>query len=194
MPAEPLSSATPPASPPAADRTTTVDRKPVRVDPADAPAADRAPAPSTPAKADGERPKAERPAKKDAPAAGARPARTTRAIVQRVDPWAVLKVSALFYLSMFLVVLAAAVLLWVVATSVGLVDNIEDFMSSIGFTDFRFLPGQLFRASALGGLVLVVAGTAGNVLLTLLYNLLADVAGGVAITLTDDSRRAPRKV
>ena len=193
MPAEPLSSP-PPASPPVADRPTTVDRKPVRVEPspaAPAPAPDKGAAtPDASRSRRRRRASAGKDGKVTAPAAAAKAPRTTRAVVRRVDPWAVLKVSVLFYLSMFLVILAAAVLLWVVASSAGVVDNIEDFMSSIGFTDFRFLPGQLFRAAALGGLVLVVAGTAGNVLLTLLYNMLADVVGGVSITLTDDSRRA----
>ena len=72
------------------------------------------------------------------------------------------------------------------------VDNIESFMDSIGFTDFRFLPNRILRASFLGGLVLVVAGTAANVLMTVLYNLISDVVGGLTLTLTDDDRSRKR--
>ena len=114
--------------------------------------------------------------------------RTTRAVVRRVDPWTVLKVSLLFYLAMFVVLLTAGVLLWTAARSAGVVDNVESFMDSIGFTDFRFLPNRILRASFLGGLVMVVAGTAGNVLMTVLYNLISDVVGGLTLTLTDDDK------
>ena len=121
----------------------------------------------------------------------ARATRSTRAVVRRLDPWSVFKVSLVFYACMFLVLLTAAVLLWIAAQSAGVVENVESFMNSIGFTDFEFLPGQLLRATALGGLVLVLAGTAGNMLLSLLYNLLAEVVGGVTLTLDDDRR--PRR-
>ena len=114
--------------------------------------------------------------------------RTTRAVIRRVDPWTVLKVSLLFYLAMFVVLLTAGVLLWTAARSAGVVDNVESFMDSIGFTDFRFLPNRILRASFLGGLVMVVAGTAGNVLMTVLYNLISDVVGGLTLTLTDDDK------
>lgn len=114
--------------------------------------------------------------------------RTTRAVVRRIDPWTVLKVSLLFYLAMFVVLMTAGVLLWTAARSAGVVDNVESFMDSIGFTDFRFLPNRILRASFLGGLVMVVAGTAGNVLMTVLYNLISDVVGGLTLTLTDDDR------
>ena len=118
--------------------------------------------------------------------------RVSRVVLRRVDPWTVLKVSALFYLSIFVILLTAGVLLWMAASGAGVIGNIESFMDSIGFTDFRLLPGQILRTSALIGLVLVVAGTAGNVLLAVLYNLISDVAGGVHVTLADEDRRQRR--
>ena len=120
--------------------------------------------------------------------------RVSRVVLRRLDPWSVLKVSVLFYLSMFVVLLTAAVLLWLGANAAGVIGNIESFMSSVGFTDFRFLPGQIFRTSAIVGLVLVVAGTAGNVLMAVLYNLISDVVGGLQVTLSDDERRPQRRV
>ena len=112
--------------------------------------------------------------------AASRRSATSRVVVRRVDPWSVLKVSILFYLSVCIVLLVAGVLLWAAASSAGVVDNIESFMDAIGFTGFRFLPGQILRGAALGGLVLVVAGTFANVLLAMLYNLIGDVVGGVS--------------
>jgi len=129
-----------------------------------------------------------------APPPTARPGtvRVSRVVLRRIDPWTVLKVSALFYLSMFVILLTAGVLLWLAAAAAGVIGNFESFMDSIGFTDFELLPGQILRTTALIGLVLVVAGTAGNVLMVVLYNLIGDVIGGVRITLADEDRRGRR--
>lgn len=125
-------------------------------------------------------------------ARGRAPRRSSRVVLGRVDPWAVLKLSLLFYLSLCVVLLVAGVLLWSAATSAGVVDNVESFISEIGFEDFRFLPGQILRASALGGLVLVVAGSCGNVLMAVLYNLISDVVGGLKVTLVEDDGNRTR--
>ena len=119
--------------------------------------------------------------------------RSSRVVVGRIDPWAVLKLSLLFYLSACVVLLVAGVLLWSAASSAGVVDNVESFISEIGFEDFRFLPGRILRASALGGLVLVVAGSCGNVLMAVLYNLIADVVGGLKLTLVEDDQSRSRR-
>jgi hypothetical protein len=118
-----------------------------------------------------------------------RPApRSSKVVLKRLDPFSVMKVSLLFYLSMFLILLVAAVLLWGAAESVGVVGNIESFMDSIGFTDFTFEAPQLLRGAGLGGAVLVLAGTFGNVVMAVLYNLISDVVGGIKVTLGEDDR------
>jgi hypothetical protein len=109
-------------------------------------------------------------------------------VLKRLDPFSVLKVSLLFYLSMFLILLIAAVLLWGAAESIGVVENFESFMDSIGFTDFTFEAPQLLRGAGLGGAVLVLAGTFGNVVMAVLYNLISDVVGGIKVTLGEDDR------
>jgi hypothetical protein len=45
---------------------------------------------------------------------------------------------------------------------------------------------RILRASAIGGLVLVVVGTGMNVLLVVLYNLISDVVGGVEVTVLEE--------
>ena len=112
--------------------------------------------------------------------------RTSRVVLRRVDPWAVLKVSALFWVSIVLILLTAGVLLWAAAASVGLVSGIEDAMAGFGFEDYEFLPGKILRGAALVGLVVSVAGTLGNVLLAVLYNLISDTIGGLRLTLSED--------
>jgi hypothetical protein len=108
-------------------------------------------------------------------------------VLRRLDPWAVLKVSALFWFSIVLILLTAGVLLWAAAASVGLIGGIEDAMAGFGFEDYQFLPGKIFRGAALIGVVLAVAGTVGNVLLAVLYNLISDTVGGLRLTLSEDA-------
>jgi hypothetical protein len=118
--------------------------------------------------------------------------RTSRVVLRRIDPWAVLKVSALFWFSMVLILLTSGVLLWAAAASVGLIEGVEEAMAGIGFDDFQFLPGQILRGAALVGLVLSVAGTCGNVLLAVLYNIISDTVGGLRLTLSEDAPSASR--
>jgi hypothetical protein len=140
------------------------------------------------------------PAKPDAPPAPPRPlkaakvrGRTTRVILRHLDPWSVLKLSLVYYTAVFLVILVAGVLLWAGAEAVGVVGNIENFMVDIGFEDFTFVPSKLLSGVALGGLVLVVAGTFANVLMTALFNLMGDIVGGLKLTLQEDGPQPSAK-
>ena len=120
--------------------------------------------------------------------------RRVRRVVRKLDTWSVLKVAALFYLCLVLVVLLAGILLWLGGSTLGAVDNIEKFMRSIGFDDFRFVGSQLLRGFIAGGLVLVVLGTGFTVLMSVIYNLISDVVGGVQLTVLeeDSALGAPR--
>ena len=118
--------------------------------------------------------------------------RTTGVVVRRVAPGSVLKVAALFSLSLGLILLVAGVLLWSGAHSIGLIGNLETFMADIGFTDFRLEGAQVMKAWLIVGGVLVVGGTFASVLMALLYNLLADLMGGVRLLLQEDDTTPPR--
>lgn len=135
--------------------------------------------------------------------ARARPASTSargrrvRRTVRRVDPVSVLRVSAVFYACVFVVLLVAGVVLWLVAAGAGIVGNIESFIGDLfALEEFRFEPLQILQASLVGGLVLVVLGTAANVLAALLFNLIADLVGGVELTVVEDDAGSsgPRSV
>ena len=118
--------------------------------------------------------------------------RRVRRILRHIDVWSVLKFSLLLYTCLLIVGLVAGVLLWVAASSAGMVDNIEKFVESVGFNDFRFLGGALLQAATLSGLVLVVLGTGINVLVAVLYNLISDVVGGVEVTFLEEDT-GPRR-
>ncbi len=124
-------------------------------------------------------------------------ARRVRRVVRRVDPWSVFKVAGLFWLSLWGIVVLAAVLLWRAAVTAGSVDNVEDFIIKLGFDDFKFHPQQMFESLLFGGAIVALTATFFSVLLTVLFNLICDLTGGVRITmveqdLQDSRRRRPR--
>lgn len=111
--------------------------------------------------------------------------RTTRTI-RYIDPWSVLRVSALFHLVLYLILLITGVLLWNVANTTGTVDNVERFMESFGWETFEFDGGEIFSQAWILGLFLVVGLTGLAVLVAVTFNLIADVVGGVRVTVVED--------
>jgi Transmembrane domain of unknown function (DUF3566) len=128
-----------------------------------------------------------------------------------IDPWSVFKISALFYLCIGLIVLVAGTLLYNVGRSVGTIDQFEGFVTRMGaygsctpkaklakgveFQEdndcatgqvlvggFKLDDGTLFKAAAVGTGILVLAGSIGSVLLTVLINLLNEMTGGLRHT------------
>jgi hypothetical protein len=138
-----------------------------------------------------------------------------------IDAWSVFKVSALFYICVALIVLVAGTLLWNLARSAGTIDDVESFVTRMGAygtctpeaevpagtefeTDddcadgqvlvggFEIDDGTLFKMFAIGGGVLVVAGSIGNVLMVVLLNLLNELTGGVRYTIVKEPVRRQR--
>ena len=84
-------------------------------------------------------------------------------------------------------------ILWSLAVSSGTVDNIETFVTELfALESFTFNADQIFRASAIGGLVLVVAGAGFTVLMAVLFNLISDVTGGMRFTVVEEETARPR--
>ena len=51
---------------------------------------------------------------------------------------------------------------------------------------FKFEDERIFEAFALGGAVLVLAGSAGTVVMALLFNLISDLTGGIRVTVLEE--------
>ena len=115
--------------------------------------------------------------------------RRVRRVVRRIDTWSVLKVSALFFASLVLVLLIAGILLWAAGSVLGAVDSVEKFMRAIGFEDFRFVGTQLLRGFTAAGLVFVLLGTGLSVLIAVIYNLISDLVGGIELTVLEEDLR-----
>ena len=107
-------------------------------------------------------------------------------MLRSIDAWSVFKVSVIFYLAMYVVLLIAGVLLWNVAYTTGTIDNLSNFFESFGWKSFEFRGGEIFHNAWIIGLFLVVGLTGMNVILATLFNLIADLVGGVRLTVLEE--------
>ena len=121
-------------------------------------------------------------------------ARRVHRLVRHVEPWSVLKLALVFYFSLWLIMLVSGAILWRVAVSSGVIDNIEVFIESLLVLDsFKFNGDELFRAYAVGGLLMVLVSTGFTVLATVLFNFISDLIGGVRVTVIQEETARPNE-
>jgi hypothetical protein len=111
--------------------------------------------------------------------------RVTR-VVRDVDPWSVAKVGLAFHLVVYVVVLVSLVLLWNVADATGTLGNVERFMESFGWETFSFDGGRLFANAWVLGLLAVVLLTGLWVIGAVVFNLIAELVGGVRVSVLEE--------
>jgi transmembrane protein DUF3566 len=115
-------------------------------------------------------------------------ARRTKVVIRKVDPWSVLKFSLLFYFCLMLVFLFALLLLYWLLGVTGVLDSAARVLSDVGFGGeggFAFHGYWIFSRLFLIGIAGVVVWSLVNVLISVLYNLISDVVGGVQVTLAE---------
>lgn len=124
-------------------------------------------------------------------------ARKVRRIIRHIEPFSVLKVSLIFYLCLWVILVLAGVLLWSVAVSSGSVESVEEIVRDLfAAPEFSFNAGTIFRVYAIVGFILGIAGTAFNALLCVLFNLISDLVGGIRMTVIEEESarfRPPRR-
>ena len=104
-----------------------------------------------------------------------------------------LKVALIFYFCLWVILLIAGVMLWSPRRQFRHGRQCRDFVTELfALESFTFNADQIFRASAIGGLVLVVAGAGFTVLMAVLFNLISDVTGGVRFTVVEEETARPR--
>jgi hypothetical protein len=113
-------------------------------------------------------------------------ARKVQRVVRRIDPWSILKLSAAFYACLWLILVVAGFILWRVAVATGTIGNVESlFAELLASESFTIDGAQILRASAVAGLILVFAGTALTVMMTVLFNLLSEMTGGIRLAVVE---------
>ena len=107
-------------------------------------------------------------------------------VVRDIDPWSVFKVTLVFHLALYVMVLISSILIWNVANATGTVDNVERFMESFGWDTFRFDGGQIFHNLWILGLFFVFLLTGLAVVMAAVFNLIADLVGGVRVSVLEE--------
>jgi hypothetical protein len=118
-------------------------------------------------------------------------ARKVRRLIRHLDAWSVLKLSLVFFLSLWLVLIIASVIVWSVARGSGTIDKIESFVDSNFSTDWKFNGDFLLRQVGLIGLVLTMAATLFTTIGAVMFNLISDIIGGVWITVIEEETARP---
>jgi hypothetical protein len=115
-----------------------------------------------------------------------------RLTLKRVDPWSVLKFGFVVNVALMLVAMLGFWILWIVVQRLGLVEQFCDSVGTIvlDLQECSLNGGNIFRTALFLGLLGVVVQTGIMVFGAFLYNLIADLTGGLAFTFLDDSGQA----
>nr|WP_276518807.1 DUF3566 domain-containing protein [Micrococcus endophyticus] len=114
-------------------------------------------------------------------------------MLNRVDPWSVLKLAFLLSVALGILTVVAAVALYSLSDALGLFQRINDVLGTVlGAESGRYTVQSLAPLSTVVSLATVLAVlnvillTALATVAALLYNVCAALVGGVGVTLTDD--------
>ena len=114
-----------------------------------------------------------------------------RRIIRRVDPWTVLKVSFIVYMVAAFGFMLASVMFWEVVERSGIPQKITDFLIQITLLDEGEAPfsntEQFIRLSAILAVAWAILSTGLTTLGAIMYNLVADVVGGVEVVLLEEN-------
>ena len=112
--------------------------------------------------------------------------RQSRVEMSKIDLWSALKVSLCFYLAGLALLLVTGLVVWLLLDASGGIRSFERFMGDIlSAKDFHFVAPQILLGSVLVGLVLVALMSILTVIAAALYNVFADLVGGIEVTLTE---------
>lgn len=113
--------------------------------------------------------------------------------VARIEPWSAMKFSFVMSLVCFIVLFVAVAALYAVLAMLGVFDAISQTITDLTATDDAggvdaagwFSPGRILGFAALLGAVNVILITALATIWAVIYNLAADLVGGIEVTLSE---------
>jgi hypothetical protein len=107
-------------------------------------------------------------------------ARRTETVIWRVQPRSAAKIAFVVSASLWLALLVAGVVLWLLASISGLLGNVENFWTeATGQEAVSWNGPVLFASSVAIAVVMVVVGTAGAWLAARLFNAASSLTGGL---------------
>jgi hypothetical protein len=120
-----------------------------------------------------------------APAAAKRTRRATL-VLSRVDPWSVLKASFVYSCALVVVLVVAIVALYALLSGMGVFTSVDNVLAKTApGTHIGFPLSRVVLVSLIVGVVDIVLLTALSTLGAFIYNLVADLVGGVEVTLSE---------
>jgi len=108
-------------------------------------------------------------------------------VIRKIDPWTVLKFSLIFYACLFLIGFVAFVILYGVLAATGVFGSAQKLFAEMSLK-LDFPKARIFGGLALFGIFSVFVWSAVNVLVAFLYNLVADVVGGIEVSVAEQDR------
>ncbi|HEX2026429.1 MAG TPA: DUF3566 domain-containing protein [Nitriliruptorales bacterium] len=111
-------------------------------------------------------------------------------ILRRIDPWTVLKFGSVLNVCLLAIGLLGFGVLWFAISQLGVVEQFCQLATDVGFQECGINGGNLFRYLLLLGILGVVIQTGLMVFLAFLHNLIADLVGGLSVTLQDEGAPA----
>ncbi|MFI6331261.1 DUF3566 domain-containing protein [Micromonospora chersina] len=125
--------------------------------------------------------------------AASRGPRRARLNLKRIDPWSVMKFAFAVSVVLFIVVVVATSVLYLALDAMGVFKSVNDSLTDLvnagggqgGGGGFRITAKGVILSSALIGLVNVVLFTALATLGAFVYNVCADLVGGIELTLAE---------
>jgi len=133
-----------------------------------------------------------RAARKTVTAAAGRGPRRARLHVKRIDPWSVMKFAFAVSFVLFVVIIVATSVLYIALDAMGVFESVNktlsDMIGATGSNDsnsFKITAKGVIGGAALLGLVNVVLFTALATLGAFIYNVCADLVGGIELTLAE---------
>ena len=106
-----------------------------------------------------------------------------RMVIRRIDPFSVLKFGAVANLAVAAIGFVALSIVLRAVLGSGIVEQVCAIASDVGFLECGVEMGGLTRLLAVLAVVWAVVQTALLVLLAFLHNLIADLTGGIALTM-----------
>jgi hypothetical protein len=117
---------------------------------------------------------------------GGRGPRRARLRLRRIDPWSVLKFTMVLGFALWVVGVVAATVLYLLLAAAGVWGKINDMVTQFtGQNSFKITASNMIGGVTVIGLINVVLFTALATVAAFIYNLCADLVGGIDLTLTE---------